>query len=47
MVFVNCDEYKTVETTAPKNVVKYDGTIERDDKDAHIVVVGFGENNLR
>ncbi len=47
MVFVNCDEYKTVETTAPNNVVKYDGTIETPiDKDAHIVVVGFGENNL-
>ncbi|UCD85847.1 MAG: CehA/McbA family metallohydrolase [Deltaproteobacteria bacterium] len=50
MVFVNCDLASgPLTTTAPDSVVKYNGIISvpvPSDTDAHIVVLGFGENSL-
>ena len=46
-VFVNCDQVADVPTTAPDEVVKYDDVISVPvTSDAHIEVLGFGENSL-
>jgi hypothetical protein len=47
MVFVNCDEATKIPTADPDAVVKFDGTIPISvPDDAHVVVLGFGEQYL-
>jgi hypothetical protein len=46
-VFVNCDEVLSVPASDPHGIVKYDGTLSVPvDRDAHVVVLGFGEDAL-
>lgn len=43
-VFANCDEIAEVATTAPGEIVKFDGEVPLAlPADAHVVVVAFGE----
>ena len=47
MVFVNCSEVLTVDTTDPDGIVKYDGTVTVPvGTDAHVIVAGFGQNAM-
>jgi len=46
-VLVNCDEVVTAATTAPSEVVKFDGTVTVPvTSDAHVVVMGFGTQSM-
>jgi len=47
LVFVNCDQVLKVAALDPNGIVKYDGTLAVPvAKDAHVVVAGFGANQL-
>jgi len=46
-IYLNCDQVATVVTSAPDQVVKYDGTAQvAVDKDANLVVAAFGEKDM-
>jgi hypothetical protein len=46
-VYVNCDQVLNIAVDDPDAVVKYDGTINLTvEDDAHIAVLGFGENEM-
>ena len=46
-VFVNCDLAATIKTSSPDAIVKFDGKIPLTfDKDAHVVVLGFGQKRI-
>lgn len=46
-VYVNCDQVATIPTTDPDALVKFDGMVQLTlNSDAHVVVLGFGENDL-
>jgi len=46
-IYANCDQVHAQATDSPNDVVKFDGTVQLDlTADAHIVVMGFGEQSI-
>ncbi|GAB4294157.1 MAG: hypothetical protein Kow0090_08740 [Myxococcota bacterium] len=46
-VYLNCDQILNIPASAPDEVVKYSGELQvAVERDSHIVVMGFGENEI-